>query len=71
MLVWIGFGISILWELIFGSKEFSFSRVFYRTSVIWILLDIVFGDDWDEYVESRERKKVKKKIAKSGEVERK
>lgn len=70
MLVWIGFGVSILWELIFGSEEFSFSRVFYRTSVIWILLDIVFGDDWDEYVESRERKKVKK-IAKSGEVERK
>lgn len=66
MLVWIAFGISILWELIFGSGGFSTSRVFYRTSIIWLLLDIIFGDEWDEYVEKRESEKVKRKIAKSG-----
>lgn len=68
MLVWIAFVISILWELLFRSEEFPFSRVFYRTSMLWLLLDIVFGDEWDEYVEKRERKKAKRKIAKSKEA---
>lgn len=68
MLVWIAFVISILWELLFRSEEFPFSRVFYRTSMLWLSLDIVFGDEWDEYVEKRERKKAKRKIKKSEEV---
>lgn len=71
MFAWLAFEISIMWELLFDYESLSLSRVYYRTSIIWLLLEIAFGDAYDKYVEKREREKVKRKIAKSGEVERK
>lgn len=57
MFAWLAFEISIMWELLFDYESLSLSRVYYRTSIIWLLLEIAFGDTYDKYVEKRESEK--------------